>query len=247
MNWRQTIGLIIAVSAIIALCFLVIFPAFYAQEEPEAEKEARKSEAPAGDERSVLPKLKGVNWKTPSKKKPAEKKLARKAGKVGTTATAEKEAAALANAEMAEKVGPKPLLELQEMTWYEKEGYAVVVGTVKNVSDKSLPSVQVHKNVSDKSLPSVQVHVTFEGEDGWFIAAEHSMIDLNPIFPGQVSPFTVISRYYPEITNAVLDFRKFSGENIPWDKAEVPEGETEAVGAGEADESMEAIEAPAAQ
>jgi hypothetical protein len=225
MNWRQTIGLIIAVSAIIALCFLVIFPAVYAQKEPKAEKEARNSEAPAGDERSVLPKLKGVNWKTPSKKKPAEKKLARKAGKVGTTATAEKEAAALANAEMAEKVGPKPLLELQEMTWYEKEGYAVVVGTVKNVSDKS--------------LPSVQVHVTF--------AAEHSMIDLNPIFPGQVSPFTVISRYYPEITNAVLDFRKFSGENIPWNKAEVPEGETEAEGAGEADESMEAIEAPAAQ
>jgi hypothetical protein len=228
MNWRQTIGLVIAVGAIIALCFLIIFPAFYTREEPETGKEARKSEAPAeGEDHSVLPRLKGVNWKTPPKK-PAEKKRAKKAGKA---AIAENEIAALANAGLAKEAGPKPLLELQEVDWYEQEGYAVVVGTVKNVSDKS--------------LPSVQVHATFEGEDGWFIVAEHSMIDLNPIFPGQVSPFTVISRYYPEITNVVLDFRKFSGKSIPWGKAEVYEGENKAREADKAGEKTEGTAAPA--
>jgi hypothetical protein len=228
MNWRQTIGLIIAVGAIVALCFLVIFPAFYTQEEPDTEKEARESEAPAAEEEySVLPKLKGVSWKTPSKEK-AEKKLAKKEGKEEAPAIDEKEAAALANAEMAGEAGPKPLLELQEMSWYETEGYAVVVGTVKNVSDKS--------------LPSVQAHAKFEGEDGWFIVAEHSMIELNPIFPGQISSFTVISRYYPEITDVVLDFKKFSGESIPWSKAEGFEAETEAEQGDEATEAVEETE-----
>jgi hypothetical protein len=232
MNWRQTIGLVIAVGAIIAVCFLVIFPAFYSWEEAETKKEAKKLEAPATEEeQSVLPKLKGVNWKT------SPKKAAKKAREKEAPAMAERGVAALANAELAGEIGPKPLLELQEMVWYEQEGYAVVVGTVKNVSDKS--------------LPSVQVHVTFEGEDGWFIIAEHSMIDLNPIFPGQVSPFTVISRYYPEITNAVLDFSKFSGEGIPWSEAEVHEGEAEvkeeADEAGEADETKEETASPAVQ
>lgn len=227
MNWRQTIGLIIGVGVTVALCFLVIFPAFYTQEEPATEKEAGKSEAPAaGDEQSVLPKLKGVNWKTPSKKKRAEKKLAKNEVKEGATATEQREVAALSN--VAEEDGPEPLLELQEMSWYETEGYAVVEGTVKNVSDKS--------------LPSVQAHVTFEGEGGWFIVAEHSMIELNPIFPGQVSSFTVISRYYPEITDLVLDFKKFSGESIPWNKAEGFDAETEEEQTDEAVEETEGTE-----
>lgn len=224
MNWKQTIGLIIAVSVIVALCFLVIFPAFYAEKEPDVKKEAMKSETTdAEEEHSVLPKLKGVNWKTPPKKN-AEKKPTRKEGEERKPAVVENDTAGLANAETAGEKGPKPLLELQEMSWYEAEGYAVVVGTVKNVSDKS--------------LPSVQAHATFEGEGGWFIAAEHSMIELNPIFPGQVSSFTVISRYYPEITDVVLDFRKFSGETIPWNKAEGFEAETEE----QADEAVEETE-----
>ncbi len=229
MNWRQTIGLIIAVGVMVALCFLVIFPAFYSQEEPATEKAAGKLEAPAAeDEQSVLPKLKGVNWKTPSKKKRAEKKLAKKEVIEGAPATERKEVATLANAEVAEEAGPKPLLELQEMSWYETEGYAVVEGTVKNVSNRS--------------LPSVQAHVTFEGEGGWFIVAEHSMIELNPIFPGQVSSFTVISRYYPEITDLVLDFKKFSGESIPWSKAEGFDAETEEEQTDEAVEETEGTE-----
>jgi hypothetical protein len=63
------------------------------------------------------------------------------------------------------------------------------------------------------------------------------MIDLNPIFPGQVSAFSVVSRYYPEIINAVVDFRKFSGESIPWSKStaliEAEEAEVEGEGEGE--------------
>jgi hypothetical protein len=233
MNWKQTIGLVIAVCAIIALCFLVIFPSLYDEEQPEKTIEAKRSTAPEG-ERSVLPKLKGVNWETaPEAKKPSEKKPAKKAVKEEPAATAKEEAPEPAEA-AREATGPASLLELQELTWYEQEGYVVVIGAVRNISDKS--------------LPTVQAYVTFEGDEGWFISEEHAMIDLNPIFPDQVSPFTVISRYYPEITNAVVDFRDFSGESIPWRSVIVENPiETEETEEGEAYQQDETVAPPGAE
>jgi hypothetical protein len=208
MNWKQTIGLVISVGAIIALCFLVVFPALYSKDEPQENEVASETDVRSKDEeRSVLPKLKGVNWEAAPEaaKKTAEKKPSEKpqeepsrVAKLMDTKKLPKPA--------PEKKAPAPLLELQEMLWYEQEGFVVVTGTVKNISSRS--------------LPTVQAHVTFEGSDKWYISEEYAMIDLNPIFPNQVSTFTVVSRYYPEITNAVIDFRKFSGESFPWRKSE---------------------------
>jgi hypothetical protein len=217
MNWKQTIGLVITVGAIIALCFLVIFPALYDKEEPEKPVVAKKVEsAEAEGDRSVLPKLKGVNWETaPKLKKPSEKKQPKEAEKkaeVEEPPAPEEAAPAGPEGVRPEESGAAPLLELQEMSWYDQEGYIVVDGTVKNVSSSS--------------LPTVQAHVTFEGAEGWLISEEHAMIELNPIFPGQVSRFSVISRYYPEIISVVLDFRTFSGESIPWSKVEVVDEES---------------------
>jgi len=212
MNWKQTIGLIIGVGVIVALCFIVIFPALYDKGEPEKQLESQKAkkqvaETAAEDEdHSVLPKLKGVNWKTsPQAKKTVKKKTTK-------NAVTKKSAAAVKKTDTEPEVvtpaetAPEPLLELEEMTWYEQEGYVVVSGLVKNISDKS--------------LPSVQAHVTFQGDGGWFISEDHSLIALNPIFPNQISPFQVTSRYYSEITNAIVDFRTFSGETIPSIKVE---------------------------
>jgi len=206
MNWKQTIGLVLALGLIVALCFTVIFPELYkSQRQAGPEMGKQKEAAQEGEGKAVLPKLKGIRWKSPEEgEKPKKKPAARKA-------VAAKEARPEKEAPTGEAPGPEPLLELLDMVWYEQEGYVIVEGTVRNVSEES--------------LPSVQVHALFEGEGKRYIISGYSMIELNPIFPGQVSTFNVTERYYPEMKEVVLDFKRFSGESIPWRKAEVEEAE----------------------
>jgi hypothetical protein len=212
MNWKQTIGLLLALGLMVALCFAVIFPELYKSQRQAGPETGKDMEATQeGEGKAVLPKLKGVRWKSPEEgEKPKKKPAARKA--VATKeARPEKGSPAGEEAVTAEAPGPEPLLELLDMVWYEQEGYVIVEGTVRNVSKES--------------LPSVQVHALFEGEGKRYIISGYSMIELNPIFPEQVSTFNVTERYYPEMKEVVLDFKRFAGESIPWRKAKVEEPE----------------------
>jgi hypothetical protein len=235
MNWKQTIGLVLAVGLIVGFSFAFIFPALYDVDRSGAPEELGAGQAGSSVEegRGVLPKLKGVRWKSPKKKAPEKKAdentAAEKKAPEKTIETAERKrvreefeapagGASGKGGEAPEEAG-KPsgeaLLELQEMSWYEQGGYAVVTGSVKNVSGRSMPSVLVHARFLD--------------EDGNPLVAGDSLIDLNPIFPGQVSTFSVAARFNPAMKDAKLDFTLFSGEPIPWSKLET---ETEGEGEG---------------
>ncbi len=212
MNWKQTIGLVLALGLIVALCFTVIFPELYKSQRQAGPELGKQKEATReGEGKAVLPKLKGVRWKSPDEGEEPRKKPAARKARAAKKAKPEEKAPAGEEAVAAEAPGPEPLLELLDMVWYEQEGYVIVAGTVRNVSKES--------------LPSVQVHALFEGEGKRYIISGYSMIELNPIFPGQVSTFNVTERYYPEMKKVVLDFKRFSGESIPWRKAEVEEPE----------------------
>ncbi len=178
--------------------------------------------------KAVLPKLKGVRWKSAEEGKKPEKKPAATKAVAAKKAKPEEKAPAGEEAVAAGAPGPEPLLELLDMVWYEQKGYVIVEGTVRNVSEES--------------LPSVQVHALFEGEGKRYIISGYSMIELNPIFPEQVSTFNVTERYYPEMKEVVLDFKRFSGESIPWRNA-VPE-EPEEPEEPEAAEVIEESPAP---
>jgi hypothetical protein len=231
MNWKQTIGLVLAVGLIVGFSFAFIFPALYDVDRSGTPEELGAGQAGSSVEegRGVLPKLKGVRWKSSKKKAPeekagekisAEEKAPEKtAGRTADRKRVREEFEALAGGasvalEEAGKPSGEALLELQEMSWYEQGGYAVVTGSVKNVSGRNIPSVLVHARFLD--------------EDGNLLVSEHSLIDLNPIFPGQVSTFSVAARFNPAIRDAKLDFTLFSGESIPWSKLETQiEGEGE--------------------
>lgn len=220
MTWKQTIELVFALGLMVVLCFAVIFPVLYDLERPGKLKELEAGNGPPSAEegKDVLPDLKGVSWKSPKEKasdnkaarenaeKAPEKKRIREEFEALAEEAPEGEAAASAGAE--EPPG-EALLELEEVSWYEQGGYAVATGTVKNISSRSLPSVVIHVRFLDEALNP--------------LVSEHSLIDLNPIFPGQVSAFSVAARFHPRIKDVDLDFTLFSGAEIPWRKVKVEE------------------------
>jgi hypothetical protein len=239
MSWKQTIGLVLSVGIIVGLCFVFVFPSLYDVDRsgtPE-DLETGKAGPSAEEERGVLPKLKGVRWKSPSKKAPEEKAAEKKAAEKKAGSKAERkrvreefealagessEERAAASTAAGEPAG-EALLEVQEMDWYEQGGYLVVTGSVKNLSGRNIPSVLVHARFLD--------------EAGNMLVSEHSLIDLNPIFPGQVSTFSVAARFRPGINDMELDFTLFSGEALPWSKLET-ETEGQAEGGEAAEEDM---------
>jgi len=95
--------------------------------------------------------------------------------------------------------GPK--LEVQSWTWSRKsDAFTEVVGEVRNIA-----------NVS---LNNVAVVATFYDKKGGVITTEETLIDYQPILPGQTSPFKVITTYNPAMEKAGLDFKELMGGTI---------------------------------
>ena len=56
----------------------------------------------------------------------------------------------------------------------------------------------------------------FKSENGELITSTSSIIEYNPIMPGQTSPFKVMAGYNPRMKSAGLDFKFLIGAHIPF-------------------------------
>ena len=102
-------------------------------------------------------------------------------------------------AHTCEDLGSCIELKLLAGNCYEENGFWMLEGEVRNVS--SAP------------LKSVLANVTFTGE-GRFIKAGNALIAYDPLLPGQISPFKVITQTNPLIDNCRVGFQLMFGENI---------------------------------
>jgi hypothetical protein len=82
----------------------------------------------------------------------------------------------------------------------EGGGYHIIEGQVKNISSESL------RNVAAKGT-------WFDKNDG-FITSDDTLIDYNPILPGQTSSFKVMSRTNPAMSKYSVEFKYLLGGSI---------------------------------
>lgn len=93
-------------------------------------------------------------------------------------------------------------LELLSWNWSKEGSYVTVEGQVKNISGRK--------------LSRVEVWVTWYDKNGNMITYSSSLIEYDPILPGQKSPFKVIERYYPAMEKASIEFKHMWGNKIPF-------------------------------
>lgn len=98
-----------------------------------------------------------------------------------------------------------PPLELISWTCDKEYRYVFVRGEVKNVSSQSIKSVMA---VGE-----------FRTKDGTLVKSEDSLIDYNPILPGQTSPFKTGGTDNPAITNCSLSFKTLFGKQLGYTTA----------------------------
>lgn len=92
-------------------------------------------------------------------------------------------------------------LELLNWHWSEDCGYVKAQGQVKNISGRK--------------LERVEALVTWYDKNGNMITSDSSLIEYDPILPGQVSPFKVMERYNPAMKKASIEFKFMWGNKIP--------------------------------
>ena len=95
----------------------------------------------------------------------------------------------------------EPKLEVQALTFTVDYGFNKVEGAVKNLTGEPMEGVTVVANFYDKK--------------GTFVKSDSSLIDYNPILPGQESPFSTIGTSNPEIETVRVQFKYFFGGTIP--------------------------------
>ena len=106
-------------------------------------------------------------------------------------------------------VNPKPIrnlapLELGDWHWSNEHGYAIVEGVVKNVSGSR--------------LKNVMAVVTFYTKNKKFITSSDSLLEYNPVMPGQTSPFKVMVKKNPQMHTAYVDFKTMFGGRVDFIK-----------------------------
>lgn len=70
------------------------------------------------------------------------------------------------------------------------------------------------KNISSESMEKVMAVGKFRAKDGTLVKSEEASIDLNPILPGQTSPFKVGGTDDPGITDCYLSFKNQAGQQL---------------------------------
>ena len=97
-------------------------------------------------------------------------------------------------------VSNEPQLELLSYRCYDEYDYFQIVGQVKNISDQSLKNVEALGTAYTKT--------------GEFVNSSDSLIDYNPILPGQKSSFKVMMTDNPEMKKCTIEFKYLMGGNI---------------------------------
>jgi len=93
-------------------------------------------------------------------------------------------------------------LVLLDWSWHNEYGFAIVNGQVKNTSERP--------------MHNVEVVASFKTKAGKLVTSDSSLIELNPIMPGQVSPFKVMSTYNPLMETVNIAFHNLLGGPILW-------------------------------
>ncbi|MGE0362770.1 MAG: FxLYD domain-containing protein [Vicinamibacterales bacterium] len=95
---------------------------------------------------------------------------------------------------------PAPPLALLSSRGYESSGFHHVEGEVKNTSAAS--------------LRNVAVVVSWYTDAGQFITSDQTLIDYNPILPGQTSPFKSLVSTNPAMKRFTVGFKDLLGGSI---------------------------------
>lgn len=103
---------------------------------------------------------------------------------------------------LASEAASRPKLLLLSWRWHVEYGYASAEGEVQNISNES--------------LKNVEAVAKFYTTDDKFITSSDSLIEFNPILPGQKSPFKTSVSHNPEMERARIDFKELMGGSIPW-------------------------------
>lgn len=91
-------------------------------------------------------------------------------------------------------------IELLSWTWRKGRNYVTAEGQVRNISGRK--------------LERVQALVTWYDKNKNMVTSDTSLIEYDPLMPNQVSPFTVMERYNPEMRSASLEFKFMFGREI---------------------------------
>ncbi|OQC29659.1 MAG: hypothetical protein BWX70_01549 [Verrucomicrobia bacterium ADurb.Bin070] len=131
----------------------------------------------------------------------ARQEQAERAAEQARQRAAEQRAAEQARLE-GERAAAKKRLEeahlvLMDWRWSEEYGYVTVEGQVGNISGRK--------------LENVEAVARFFAEDGSFITSDSSIIEYNPLMPGQVSPFKVMDTHNPMMKKASVAFKLMWG------------------------------------
>ena len=72
------------------------------------------------------------------------------------------------------------------------------------------------QNISSEKLDDVWIVVTQYGADGALINSETSIIEYQPLMPGQTSPFRSMMRHNPLMKTYTIGFKHFIGGEIQY-------------------------------
>ncbi len=67
------------------------------------------------------------------------------------------------------------------------------------------------ENISDTNIENLEAVATYFTSTDTFITSDGALIEYDPIMPGQKSPFKVLTRYNPAISNCRIAFKQLSG------------------------------------
>ena len=73
------------------------------------------------------------------------------------------------------------------------------------------------KNISSSNLENILAVISYYTEDDTFVKTADALIDYNPILPGQISPFEVITTDNPAITRFSISFKYLLGGTISYE------------------------------
>ena len=70
------------------------------------------------------------------------------------------------------------------------------------------------ENLTDSNLENVMAVVTWYTDDDQFITSDETLIQYNPILPGQTSPFEVMSQSNPAMSRYSVEFKTMFGGTL---------------------------------
>lgn len=70
------------------------------------------------------------------------------------------------------------------------------------------------QNLTDSNLENVMAVVTWYTDDDQFITSDETLIEYNPILPGQTSPFEVMSQSNPAMSRYRVEFKTMFGGTL---------------------------------